>query len=68
MPVVLRIRGFKFYFYANEGDEPPHIHVDKGGATAKLTFLRLMCSTDSELEQSVTQFPSAKHLLLRQFV
>jgi hypothetical protein len=24
MPVVLRIRGFKFYFYANEGDEPPH--------------------------------------------
>jgi hypothetical protein len=36
MPVVLRIRGFKFYFYANEGDEPPHIHVDKGGATAKL--------------------------------
>ena len=36
MPVVLRIRGFKFYFYANEGSEPPHIHVDKGGATAKL--------------------------------
>jgi len=25
MPVVLRIRGFKFYFYANEGDEPPHV-------------------------------------------
>jgi hypothetical protein len=36
MPVVLRISGFKFYFYANEGSEPPHIHVDKGDATAKL--------------------------------
>ena len=36
MPTVLRIRGFRFYFYANEGSEPPHIHVDKGGATAKL--------------------------------
>jgi hypothetical protein len=36
MPAVLRVRGFRFYFYANEGSEPPHIHVDKGGATAKL--------------------------------
>lgn len=34
--MVLRIHGFKFYFYANEGSEPPHIHVDKGDATAKL--------------------------------
>jgi len=36
MPNILRIRGYKFYFYANERREPPHIHVDKGGATAKL--------------------------------
>ena len=36
MPAVLRIQGFKFYFYANDSSEPPHIHVDKGGATAKL--------------------------------
>lgn len=25
-----------FYFYAEEGTEPPHVHVDKGGGTAKL--------------------------------
>ena len=36
MPVVLRVRGFVFRFFANEGTEPPHIHVDKGGATAKI--------------------------------
>ena len=36
MPIVLRLYGFKFFFYANEGSEPPHIHVDKGDATAKL--------------------------------
>jgi hypothetical protein len=36
MPTVLRLRGYRFYFYANEGTEPPHIHVDKAGATAKL--------------------------------
>lgn len=24
-----------FYFYAEEGTEPPHVHVDKGEGTAK---------------------------------
>jgi len=41
MPIVLRLHGFKFFFYANEGSEPPHIHVDKGGATAKLWLASL---------------------------
>lgn len=36
MPTVLEVDGFRFYFYANEGTEPPHVHVDKGGATAKV--------------------------------
>jgi hypothetical protein len=37
MPVVLRIGGFRFFFYSNEGDppEPVHIHVRQGGAVAK---------------------------------
>lgn len=38
MPVVLRYRGYRFFFYSNEGDplEPLHIHVRKGKALAKL--------------------------------
>ena len=37
MPVVFRHRGFRFYFYANEGAprEPHHIHVLKDGIDAK---------------------------------
>jgi len=37
MPVVLRIDGFRFLFYSNEGDprEPPHIHVLQGQGEAK---------------------------------
>ena len=33
-----------FYFYAEERDEPAHVHVDKGGGTAKfwLDPLRLV--------------------------
>jgi hypothetical protein len=29
------IEGFKFSFWSNEHDEPIHVHVFKGGATAK---------------------------------
>ncbi|MBD8545494.1 DUF4160 domain-containing protein [Sphingomonas sp. CFBP 8760] len=38
MPVVFRERGFRFYFFSNEGDprEPLHIHVLKDGVDAKL--------------------------------
>jgi hypothetical protein len=37
MPVVFRDRGFRFFFYSNEGSprEARHIHVDKGSAEAK---------------------------------
>lgn len=35
MPTVLRWRGYRFYFFSNEGSEPPHIHVDGAGITAK---------------------------------
>jgi hypothetical protein len=27
MPTVLRIGRYRFYFFSNEGEEPPHIHV-----------------------------------------
>ncbi len=35
MPTVLRIGSYRFYFYSNESDEPPHIHVDRDNISAK---------------------------------
>lgn len=35
-PTVLRKDGFKFFFYSREMNEPPHVHVTKGGGAAKL--------------------------------
>ena len=37
MPVVFRWQGYRFHFFANEGDprEPVHIHVSQAGAKAK---------------------------------
>jgi len=36
VPTVLRVEGYRFYFYSHEPGEPPHVHVDKGSATAKV--------------------------------
>ncbi len=35
MPTVVRWIGYRFYFYSHERTEPPHIHVDKAGNSAK---------------------------------
>ncbi|VVT09702.1 DUF4160 domain-containing protein [Erythrobacter sp. EC-HK427] len=36
MPTVLRIGPYRFYFYSHEPNEPPHIHLDRDEATAKV--------------------------------
>jgi hypothetical protein len=35
MPVVLRVHGYKFWFYMADVVEPPHVHVGKSGNEAK---------------------------------
>ena len=35
MPTSLRIGPYRFYFYSADGNEPIHIHVDRGRQTAK---------------------------------
>ena len=35
MPTAAEIGPFRFFFYSNEGTEPPHIHVQRERKTAK---------------------------------
>ena len=35
MPVILREKGYRFFFFSLEGREPAHIHVEKGDSYAK---------------------------------
>ncbi len=35
MPTVLRMGRFRFFFYSNEGREPPHIHIKAAESEAK---------------------------------
>jgi hypothetical protein len=38
MPTILFINGYRFFFYANE-HLPVHIHISKGGASAKVNVV-----------------------------
>ena len=56
MPTVLRVGPYRFFFFAGEGDEPPHVHVERDDRVAKfwLDPVRLKRSgrfTRSELAQ-----------------
>jgi hypothetical protein len=35
MPTVLRIGPYRFFFYAGDRDEPPHIHIEREDNGAK---------------------------------
>ena len=35
MPTILRIGPYRFFFYAGDGDEPYHVHVERDNNKAK---------------------------------
>ena len=35
MPTIERYRGYRFFFFSNEGGGPPHVHVESGREWAK---------------------------------
>jgi len=48
MPTVLREGSYRFFFYASDRGEPPHIHVERENMVAKfwLSPIRLVSSGD----------------------
>jgi len=35
MPVILRVKGYRIWFYEADLAEPPHVHVGRGNMEAK---------------------------------
>ena len=35
MPTIKIIGGYRFFFFSNEGNEPPHVHIESGDNYAK---------------------------------
>jgi len=46
MPTVLKVGGYRFFFYAGDRDEPLHVHVERDDKIAKfwLDPIRLQSS------------------------
>lgn len=69
MPTVLRIGAYRFFFYAGDGNEPPHIHVEKEDKVAKywLDPLRLERSggfSRAELSRARRIVEEKKHIFM----
>jgi len=39
VPTILKIRGYRFFFFSREGNEPKHIHVEQGDRYAKFWLI-----------------------------
>ena len=46
MPTVLRIGPYRFHFYSDEGNEPPHIHVRHEGQDCKFWLDPVVLASD----------------------
>jgi hypothetical protein len=46
MPTVLRVGRFRFFFFSNEGNEPPHIHVKAGGDECKFWLISVQLAAN----------------------
>ena len=50
MPTILQILGWRLFFYANEGNEPIHVHCRKGEKECKYWLL----NNEFDLEEVFT--------------
>ena len=52
MPTVMRIDGYRFFFFSNEGNEPVHIHVESGDGYCKFWLNPVALAYSTEYNSS----------------
>jgi len=62
MPTVLRIDGYRFFFFSNEGNEPVHIHVESGDGYCKF-WLTPVVSLAYSTEYNSTELNKIRKLV-----
>ena len=50
MPTVLRIGGYRFFFFSNEAGEPSHIHIQEGKKLAKFWLDPVVIASSSNFK------------------
>lgn len=61
MPTILFVRGWRLFFYANERNEPPHIHPRKGSMECKYWLYEDRFDIDAVYEYNIN--PSERRIL-----
>jgi hypothetical protein len=68
MPTVLRNSGYRFFFYASDGSEPPHIHIEHELGIAKIWLDPVRLSSSSGFSRNelkrIQQLVKENHELL----
>ena len=68
MLVVLRVKGYKFFFYeADVANEPPHVHVSKEGNEAKFWLDPIKVAREGGLEKVTCVTSSVLSKITRSF-
>ena len=52
MPTVMRIGPYRFHFYSREGNEPPHVHVERDDLEAKFWLRPVSLATNRGFAQA----------------
>ena len=70
MPTVLRIKGYRFFFFSNEGNEPIHIHVEKAESYAKFWLDPIRIALDfgfnSKQLREIISIIEENHVLIKE--
>lgn len=64
LPSIFEIGGYKVFFWSNEHNEPIHVHVAKGKATANATKIWLTSNGGAIVAKNSSRIPKKELRLL----
>lgn len=68
MPSIFTVSGYKVYFWANENNEPIHVHISKGKPTVNGTKIWLTKAGGCILASNGSQIPQKELNELMDFI
>lgn len=68
MPTVFDYKGYKFYFWSNENNEPIHIHVSTGIPTSNSTKFWILKDDSVLLANNSNEFGSKELRKIQKYI
>ena len=68
MPNLFTVSGYKIYFWANENNEPLHVHVSKGQPTSSSTKIWITKTGGCILASNGSHIPKSELNKLMEFI